>query len=338
MLLILTTSIARSNIIHLNRIYGADGADGGVDVRPSVDQKEKLGNSNDSNSHHNTTGFNFVAAGDFGCGAKANRTVTNMQRLNPELVIALGDLSYQKSPDCWFQVVSPLDKDGKLKIEFGEHDVDDNLTKYNAYIKHFNMTNPYYSFNYQNVHFLAMATGKAEIIPYDNSSKQYQFVKDDLKNAHKNKDIDWIIVYSFRPFYSSNSTHPGLDLLQDTYHPLFDKYGVDLVLQAHNHNYQRTYPLSYNYTLQSTPTITDKHTRDYSHNPKGAIYVIAGTGGQDFYNLTSKSPYVVTQFLRHGFLNVDVSKNQTVTNLTTTFFDNRDMKDKDHFSIIKELK
>jgi len=57
-------------------------------------------------------------------------------------------------------------------------------------------------------------------------------VKKDLKQAHRNSDIDWIIVNTFRPLYSSNSTHPGLDKLQDIYQPLFEKYGVDIVLQA----------------------------------------------------------------------------------------------------------
>jgi hypothetical protein len=53
--------------------------------------------------------FNFVAAGDFGCGKNANRTITNMLAREPEVVIGLGDLSYQKTADCWFHVVSPLD-------------------------------------------------------------------------------------------------------------------------------------------------------------------------------------------------------------------------------------
>jgi hypothetical protein len=52
--------------------------------------------------------FNFVAAGDWGCDKKAHETVTNMQNKSPELVLALGDLSYQKSADCWFQMMSPL--------------------------------------------------------------------------------------------------------------------------------------------------------------------------------------------------------------------------------------
>ena len=38
--------------------------------------------------------FNFVAAGDFGCNSDANNTVAAMVKKNPEIVLALGDLSY----------------------------------------------------------------------------------------------------------------------------------------------------------------------------------------------------------------------------------------------------
>ena len=204
----------------------------------------------------NQSDFNFVAAGDFGCGKNANRTITNMLTREPEVVIGLGDLSYQKTADCWFHVVSPLDNDGRLKIAIGDNEMFP--YKFSQYMKHFKMDSPFYSFNYGNVHFLSMATAKNKVIPYNETSEQYKFVQDDLKRAHENKSINWIIVYSFRAFYSSNTTHPGLDELQDLYHPLFDKYGVDIVLQAHNHNYQRTYPLNYNNTRTFTPIITDR--------------------------------------------------------------------------------
>ena len=107
-----------------------------------------------------TSDFNFVVAGDFSCNKEAKKTVNNMATKKPEIVLTVGDHSYRKSADCWFDTVSPLDTDGKLKIAFGEHDIDDNLTKYKTYLRHFNLTDPYYSFDYQNVHFLAMATGK----------------------------------------------------------------------------------------------------------------------------------------------------------------------------------
>jgi Calcineurin-like phosphoesterase len=182
----------------------------------------------------NESDFNFVAAGDFGCGKNANRTITNMLLREPEVVIGLGDLSYQKTADCWFHVVSPLDTDGRLKIAIGDNEMFP--AKFTEYMKHFNMESPYYSFDYGNVHFLSMATPKNRAIPYNESSEQYEFIKDDLKRASENSSINWIVVYSFRSFYSYNTTHPGLDELQDLYHPLFDKHGVDIVLQAQNHN------------------------------------------------------------------------------------------------------
>ena len=46
--------------------------------------------------------------------------------------------------------------------------------------------------------------------------------------------------------YTSPSKHPADYTIRDIYHPLFDKYGVDLVFSGDNHNYQRTFPLKYN--------------------------------------------------------------------------------------------
>ena len=279
----------------------------------------------------NQSDFNFVAAGDFGCGKNANKTITNMLTRQPELAIGLGDLSYQKTADCWFRIVSPLDINGRLKIALGDNEMFP--FKFTQYMKHFNMDRPFYSFDYGKVHFLALASAKNKVIPYNQSPEQYKFAKNDLRAAHQNKDINWIVVYSFRAFYSSNTTHPGLDELQDLYHPLFDKYGVDVVLQAHNHNYQRTYPINYNETKTFTPIITDRDTEKYNNDPKGPIFVTVGTGGEDLYNFTGQAPYVITQFQRHGFLNIDIVENGT--RLNGDFYENRDNSAKDHFTIKK---
>jgi predicted MPP superfamily phosphohydrolase len=264
--------------------------------------------------------FNFVVAGDFGCSSEAKKTIDVMLSKQPELVIALGDLAYKKNPACWFDLISPLEKGNKFKISFGEHDVSHGNVTYETYLNHFNLSRPYYSFNYNNIHFIAMTTAKNQLIPYNATSEQYQFIKNDLIETRKNKSIDWTIVYTFRPFYSSNTTHPGLDELQDLYHPLFDKYHVDLVLGAHNHNYQRTYPLSYNATKQYTPIITDKKSDYYNNIEKGQIFFTVGTGGAEFYNFTGQAPYVAKQLLLHGFLDVNVDDNGS--KLSVNFYDN----------------
>ena len=53
--------------------------------------------------------------------------------------------------------------------------------------------------------------------------------------------------------------------------PLFDKYHVDLVLQGHNHNYQRGYPLK-------ADMVTETRPDSIYQNPKGSIYMVVGTG------------------------------------------------------------
>jgi Calcineurin-like phosphoesterase len=277
--------------------------------------------------------FNFAVAGDFGCDNNVNQTIASMLKRDPELVIALGDLSYSKSPQCWLDIVRPLDNGSRIKISIGEHDIKNKLILYSEYMKHFNLVKPFYSFDYRNVHFLAMATAKNRIIPYNLSSEQYRFVKDDLEKAHSNKNIDWIIVYQFREFYSSLSVHPGLDELQEAYHPLLEKYGVDLVFQAHNHNYQRTYPIAFNETSSSHPIVTSREPANYDNHIHGQIFLTVGTAGKGEHGLLGKAPFVVRQFQGHGFFNVDITDNGK--KLVGSFYDNTDANILDQFSITK---
>jgi hypothetical protein len=44
--------------------------------------------------------------------------------------------------------------------------------------------------------------------------------------------------------------------LVNIYHPLFEIYGVHLVLQAHSNTYERTYPLKYNSDRVASPIVT----------------------------------------------------------------------------------
>jgi predicted MPP superfamily phosphohydrolase len=277
--------------------------------------------------------FSFSVTGDWGCGLNAIDTVDGIVEKEPQLVISTGDLSYAKTANCWLDAISSLEKNGKIRIAFGDHDLDNNLTKYYQYTNHFTLNKPYYSFNYGNVHFLAMATGRDGIIPYGGNSAQYRFVIQDLANAHNNKTIGWIIVYGYMPFYSSPTKHPGDTKVHRIYHPLLDKYGVDLVIQGHNHNYQRTYPLIYNTINDSSPIVTSTSTRQYNHDPKGPIFITVGTAGQNLYNFTGKAPYIITQFLRHGFLNVNITDNGSM--LEAAFIEDGSGKVSDRFSILK---
>ena len=221
------------------------------------------------------TGFNFAAVGDMGCSPLTEKIINDINNKSPEVILALGDLSYQRdNADCWLNIVAPVEP--KLKIVLGDHDYDSDSVL-EQYKNHFNMSQEYYSFNYENVHFIALATE----IPFDINSSQYNFVKNDLEAASKNPDINWTIVYSYRPLYSSPSEHPGNSFLRDLYHPLFQKYNVDIILQAHNHNYQRSYPINYNNESSSSPLVTDNDIESYK-DPADQVYVTVGTEDQHY--------------------------------------------------------
>lgn len=304
------------------------------EIQTSIKSVDNISSASSKDVH-------FVAAGDWSCNGITKRTVSSIRSKNPDLVLALGDFSYQKGTGCWFNIMSPLLN--KTKIVIGEHDFDPpslttNDTRLMDYVNRFNLTNPYYSFNYGNVHFLAMSS----IIPFSNETVQYRllhdesnqhgFISNDLYTASQNKSIQWIVVYLYKPMYTSPSMHPAQDSLRDLYHTLFDYYGVDLVLQAHNHNYQRSYPLRFNQTNSSMPIITDRNNSVYV-NPNGTIFMIVGTAGADQYKLMGKAPYIATQFQKYGFVNIDVVDNGT--RLIGTFYDSLDGKAKDNFTIIK---
>jgi calcineurin-like phosphoesterase family protein len=274
--------------------------------------------------------FNFAAAGDWGCTSNTKNTVQNIIDLDPEFVLALGDLSYDSSAKCWLEIVSPIAN--KTMITIGNHDTDSTI-KLKEYTDFFGLKGQYYSFNYQNVHFIVMSTE----LPYEDGSEQYNFVNNDLSKVSLNPDIDWIVVDYHSLAYTSPANigkgNSAEKELRDIYHPLFVKYNVDLVLQAHNHNYQRSYPIIYNNTNSENPIITDTKNNNY-YDPKGMIFGTVGTGGESLYPLTGQAPYVATQYVGFGFLNVDVINDGTT--LSGKFFAN-DGTIKDQFTIIKSV-
>src|ERR671915_2084459 len=212
-------------------------------------------------------GFNFAAAGDWGCTDETIDTVNNILDKSPELVLGLGDYSYEmNSADCWFEDIQPIDN--IMKIAIGNHDVD-SYDKLNSLMNHFNLTKPYYSFDYQNVHFIALATDKEYLdMSKDKAKEQLAFVKSDLEKASTNPNIDWIIPFFHRMMYYEEHESCSIvgehdNSLVDIYHPLFEKYGVDLVLQAHSHTYERTYSLKTNAENSEDPVVTSKNSSNY---------------------------------------------------------------------------
>lgn len=89
--------------------------------------------------------------------------------------------------------------------------------------------------------------------------KQTEWLKADLAATNQ----PWIIVALHHGPYGGNQN----DALLDKWVPLFDEFGVDLVLQGHNHEYSRSYPLKGNQIVK---------------DGDGTVYVVTNAAGSKF--------------------------------------------------------
>jgi hypothetical protein len=198
-------------------------------------------------------------------------------------------------------------------------------------MNYFGLEKQYYSFNYKNVHFIALSTE----IPYEEGSQQYEFVVQDLKKYSKDRTIDWIVTFYHRQAYSSGGGPDDEDDFTETYHPLFDKYKVDIALQGHLHAYERSYPITFNDDDEGKPIVTNTDSNTYE-NPKGTIFVTAGTGGAHTMKISKSKPFSAFGLDgEFGIVNISVENDGTV--LKSSFIENNGDEDVyDQFEIIKE--
>ncbi|HEU5462035.1 MAG TPA: hypothetical protein VFU79_07175 [Nitrososphaeraceae archaeon] len=89
--------------------------------------------------------------------------------------------------------------------------------------------------------------------------------------------------------------------IKDTFLPLFEKYGIDLVISGHNQYYERTYPMSYNEVLglktkdqDSMSELTeDEDSQSIYENTNGIIYLTVGTAGDELQQIKEEENYFV---------------------------------------------
>lgn len=149
--------------------------------------------------------------------------------------------------------------------------------------------NLFYSFNLGPVHFIGISTEFYYFLNYGLKPLvfQYSWLEKDLQEAAKpqNRALrPWVIVYGHRPMYCSNEndndcTHsetltrvgwPFVHLFG--LEELFYRFGVDVEIWAHEHSYERLWPI-YNYKV-----LNGSYERPY-HNPKAPVHIVTGSAG-----------------------------------------------------------
>lgn len=202
----------------------------------------------------NTPGsFKFGVLGDFGTGARsqyelAARMAGLHQRFKYQTVVLTGDNLYgSEGPQDFrkkFELpYKPLlDAGVKFYASLGNHDA-----REQRFYRLFNMDGRlYYTFSPElGIRFFALESTYPE-------PEQIRWLEKELAASNS----AWKIVFFHHPLYSSGDRH-GSDLrLREVLEPLFLRYNVSVVLNGHDHFYERVKP------------------------QKGIAYFVVGSGGQ----------------------------------------------------------
>lgn len=238
----------------------------------------------------------FAAFGDSGRGNnKQKRVAAAVEAYKPQFVVVLGDIVYPRGKDKHYdeKYFDPYRKTLE-RIPFfpviGNHDYGNYIfqnekaaQRLQTY-KKIHHRPRYYSFSVGGVDFFSIDTNKegyninpaASILK---GSDQWNWLEGELR---KSKAL-WKIALMHVPAYSSGGHGSSLSV-RAALHPLFKKYGVALVLQGHDHHYER------------------------SRSIDGTVYVVAGTGGSKVGKLRKKPREIWSEFTLGsiGFLGVEI--------------------------------
>ena len=146
----------------------------------------------------------------------------------------------------------------------------------------FDYTGCYYSYDYDYAHFVVLNTNEV-------NNDQINWLKDDLEAA---KDAKWKVVMMHISPYSTgdHSNKSENQNIVQKLTPIFSEKHVDLVLQAHDHTYNKTLPYKWDaagYTetwnnaevVNLEPETEQVGEREYDKNPEGTYYVTTGAAG-----------------------------------------------------------
>ena len=197
-----------------------------------------------------------------------------LDQIQPNAVIGLGDYVYEYGYLASFEKYYASNwgrfKDITRAINGGGHDFYGGGDYY-SYFGSSAGPAPYssYSWDLSGWHMIAVNNycSDSHVGGCGVGSSAYEWLKGDLA-AHPNKCT---LVYWHQPYWTSGSSHAPYTAVKDMMQLMYNS-GVDVLLQAHNHQYERFAP--------QDPT----GRRD---DARGIQAFVVGTGGRSFYGFNS---------------------------------------------------
>ena len=247
-----------------------------------------------------------------------NQLLNDMQQFNPEWIALTGDITddshFGGTIDLHEWELALTDqwsifKNYPVNAVSGNHDGAINAfhARYTNNVPSGSdtSTGDYYSFDYQGVHFTCLNSNDTPNPKDPNTTgmrdAQLQWAEQDLAT---HKDDKFLIVMMHKGLFDSgghscndDKSDYDIEQMRRQLAPLFTKYGVDLVLEGHDHLYNLSYPMvadeyvgqekyyhidgDYKYSYRTYGEYENVYTFS---NLKGTFYFNTGTAtGQKYY-------------------------------------------------------
>ncbi|MEU9557119.1 purple acid phosphatase family protein [Streptomyces fumanus] len=107
-----------------------------------------------------------------------------------------------------------------------------------------------------------------------------------LKAYRADRDIDFIVVFFHHCAYCTSTAHASEGGVRKEWVPLFEKYTVDLVINGHNHVYERTDVIKGGKVAKELPIGGTAYPET-----DGVVYVTAGAAGKSLYAFSADQSY-----------------------------------------------
>jgi len=225
----------------------------------------------------------IIIYGDSRTGHQIHQKIINeIIKTKPAIVFHTGDLAEDGlNPAQWDtfnEIVSDLVKITQFYPALGNHENNSPL-----YFDNFVLPNNerWYSVEKDNLYFIVLDSNSDCSI----GSEQYLWLENNLQNINKN--IKFIIAIFHHPSFSTGPHDEDEKGLRQTIVPLFEQYGVDIVFNGHDHDYEMSL---YN----------------------NIYYIVTGGGGAPLYDQARTSPYSQLFIKIYHFCKLSLVNNQLI--------------------------
>ncbi|KAB0791705.1 hypothetical protein PPYR_03505 [Photinus pyralis] len=227
-----------------------------------------------------------------------------------DAILHVGDFAYDMNShngvvgDKFMKLIEPIAAYVPYMTCVGNHEERYNFSHYKM---RFNMPgdteNLMFSFNMGPLHIISISTEVYYFLNYGIKSLvfQYEWLENDLREAtdpKNRRERPWIIVMGHRPMYCSN-TDPADCAHNSTFTrvgiPFFHMFGleklfydnkVDVLIWAHQHSYERLWPI-YDFKI-----FNGTYEQPYL-NPLAPVHIITGSAGckENHSHFDNDKPY-----------------------------------------------